>query len=202
MEIIVFSFSICTILIYILLWNKPKDVSTSITVKASRFPTAEDLIYIAHAEPTTWPAYRRSIWISNHSFHRNSAPEETSTMNQGCMVALLIFGGVHCAAWGFVFPAPLWKLRWRVCSITTIADLPLALVHAVVVNNISWAVTRSKQRKTTERLGSIKEVGEGLISAAFVLSRLSILVEAFRSFSALLSGVYKTTWSDYVPHFG
>ncbi|KAI4695855.1 uncharacterized protein J4E88_000025 [Alternaria novae-zelandiae] len=86
LEIVVFSFAICTALTYGLLLDKPKDASISVTVTAARYPTPEKMIRIAIAGPYTWGKYRRSIWIPNNAIHlesKRSMVGPMAKMNQG-----------------------------------------------------------------------------------------------------------------------
>lgn len=200
MEVMVLSFSLCAVLTYCLLIDKPKDVGTSITINATRYPTAEELIQITTAGPTVWPMIRRSIWMPNNSVHYDSKKMALGTqkMANGCVFALLIFGVVHCVAWDFVFSSPLGKLLWRVSSIITLAAVPLSIVWSSFASMIRKLLIR----RQVDKVWPIDGFGNWIIFSAFCLSRLFILVEVFRSLSTLPSGVFETTWSDHVPHFG
>jgi hypothetical protein len=112
LEIVTFAFSICAAIIFILVWDKPKDVQTTIFVNAVRYPTPQELIRIAVAGPYIFArkrGKRHSTWIPNNTIHWKSASDEArdgpmKQFNLGCASALIIFGAIHCIAWDFTFP--------------------------------------------------------------------------------------------------
>lgn len=53
LEIMTLSFAICTSIAYMLLIDKPKDVKHTITIPASRYPEASELIQLALLGPCT-----------------------------------------------------------------------------------------------------------------------------------------------------
>jgi len=198
LEILVLSFAICTALTYVLLLNKPKDASTSITVSAARYPTPREMVRIATAGPYTWGGYRQSIWIPNNLSHYDSDRPSGATdrMVQGSVLALVIFGAVHCVAWDFTFPTQLEKVLWRVCSIATVVAVPLNLG----INALSMAVFGHLPSM------AIRYYTAGIlhttVTIVFVVSRLFIIVEVFRSLAFLPSEAFRSTWSANLPHLG
>jgi hypothetical protein len=205
LEIVTFAFSICAAIIFILVWNKPKDVQTTIFVDAVRYPTPRELTRIAVAGPYIFArkrGKRHSIWIPNNSIHWESASDEArdgpmKQFNLGCASALIIFGAVHCIAWDFTFPTLVEKRMWQVSSVLSATLVPLTVVLLVIY----WRFAETKDgRSLKAKRGS--SVIFLLLAAVFVFARLFIIVEAFRSLAYLPSGAFLTTWTNAWPHVG
>lgn len=202
LEILVFSFAICTALTYGLLLDKPQDASTVVTISAARYPTPQKIIRIAIAGPYTWGQYRHSIWIPNNTFHRDSKRPmgPMATMNQGSVLALVIFEAVHCVAWDFNFPTQMQKVLWRVCSLTTVAAIPLGMGISSLILVISRLTGRSEGRSM--KVKNITSIVFATVVFVFVVCRLFIIVEVFCSLAALPSEAIRSTWSANLPHIG
>jgi hypothetical protein len=205
LEIVTFAFSICAAIIFFLVWYKPKDVQTSILVKAVRYPTPEELIRIAVAGPYIFArkrGKRHSIWIPNNAIHWESAADGARVgpmkqFNLGCASALIIFGAVHCIAWNFTFPTLVEKRIWQISSVLSVALVPLTILLLVMY----WRFAETKDgRSLKAKRGS--SVIFLLFTSLFVFSRLFIIVEAFRSLAYLPSGAFLTTWANGWPHIG
>lgn len=202
LEIMVFSFAICAALTYCLLLNKPKDACTSIVINAARHPKAQELLLIAQGGPATWGGFRRDVWIPNNAIHGN--PEDPvnpmTEVAQGSLLALVIFGAVHCAAWDFEFLTEVEKDLWRVCSLATIAAIPLGLVLRGITEGM-WRLFNNNKRQPI-MLQKINGVLTMAVIIIFVICRLFIIVEVFRTLAALPDGAFRSTWSGELPHFG
>jgi hypothetical protein len=101
----------------------------------------------------------------------------------------VVFGGIHCAGWFFIFPSNDEAILWRVCSavLTSVAFLlpPLALSIGVTLGGFQWLVA------VVAMLGFI----------VYILSRLLLLVEAFVSLRNLTPGMLTLVkWTSFIPH--
>ncbi|CAI7575857.1 unnamed protein product [Penicillium glandicola] len=200
LEVFTLSFAICSSVTYIMLINKPQDVRTSHTIKAVRHPSAEDLIYMANAGPLGYNP-KSSIWIPNEAVHRDiSSKRRGDAMSLACLLALVLFGAAHCIAWNFEFPTALERLLWRLSSVLTAVTMPFAYLIALISEPI-----HTKSSKIESEPG-ILEVVEGtlitLMIVVFILARLFITVEVFRSLAFLPSGAFIGTWTANIPHVG
>jgi len=104
-------------------------------------------------------------------------------------VAGVVFGGIHCAGWFFIFPSSGEALLWRVCSVV-LTGIPLFLFLSVFLFQVT-------ERSFQYLLGIFA------ISAfvACVVSRLFLLVEAFISLRHLTSGMLALVrWTSFIPH--
>ena len=200
LEIVALSFAICIGLVYGLLLGKPQDASTAIIVSAARYPTAEQMISIAIAGPSTFGSSRRSVWIPNDAIHQYEGARGMAKLNQGVMVAVTIFGGVHCVAWEFDFPTQVEQLLWRICSTATIALLPLGIAICEIIDR-TWRRINSKEGRPQNLQLSIDLVWK-LTTFAFIVCRMFIIVEVVRSLVDLPIEAFRSTWSKNLPHLG
>jgi hypothetical protein len=205
LEIVTFAFSICAAIIFVLVWNKPKDVQTTIFINAARYPTPQELIRIAVAGPFVFArkrGKRGSIWIPNNAIHWESASDGAKDgpmkqFNLGSAFALIVFGAVHCLAWNFTFPTLVEKRMWQASSVLSAALVPLTILLLVIY----WRFAETKDGRSLKA-----KRGSGviflLLAAVFVFARLFIIMEAFRSLAYLPSGAFLTTWTNAWPHVG
>lgn len=204
LEIITLAFAICSVITYILLVDKPKDVQTSCTMIATKCASAEELILIANAGPTSFLSYREKIWIPSSSIHRDSHNRD-QTMFLGCIFALIVFGATHCCAWNFKFPTDIEKTCWHISSvITASAFLPMwALLYKIYTLHESQPeASYNRRHKVTQRKIGALYLGLEFIGYVFIFARLFILVEAFRSLAFLPPGTFSNTESAGIPHVG
>ena len=110
-----------------------------------------------------------------------------------------LFGAIHLLAWSFAFPTPVERLLWRISALLT-ATVP-------VVAEISFADLLGGEMK----LWLDDHIGYGclnwlwrkflqILALTYVLARLFVLVEVFRTLYFLPPEAYLTTWSANVPH--
>ena len=124
--------------------------------------------------------------------------EETGMLAVGSVLGGIIFGGIHCLAWNFQFPTPTELAIWRVCSVLTTC-LPLVAVVpiAIWVRKHSW-MTNMRVSGGRGVLGPLMVVGFIL---PYILARLVLIVEVFRTLCYLPPEAYIETWSGSLPHW-
>ncbi|KAJ5374667.1 hypothetical protein N7517_006673 [Penicillium concentricum] len=205
LEIVTLSFAICSTITYLLLFNKPKDVQTSHTIKAAKRPSAEDLILIANAGPSGFAFARASIWIPNNILSRDTTHREDGNfmMYLASSAAMIIFGGIHCIAWNFKFPTEVEKLCWHISTIITAVTVPLLwALNQTRGKVIELIVMSDTDRSLLAKVASVIQKASWLIVLVFSSARLFITVEAFRSLAFLPPGAFLGTWSAGIPHVG
>lgn len=204
LEILALSFATCSIITYGLLWNKPKDVQTSCTVQAIKRPSPEDLIYIACAGPATSVYIRTSIWLPNTSISRDSrGGNRSAVMFLGSALAMVVFSAFHCIAWNFKFPTEVEKLCWHISTVISACAVPLIWAIERVGYEL-WGMSLLSDTKIPFSPTAVRFSFRGisiLIGLVFLLARIFITVEAFRSLAYLPPGAFLTTWSAGFPHF-
>ncbi|OQD91633.1 hypothetical protein PENSOL_c051G08202 [Penicillium solitum] len=194
LEIFTLSFAICSSITYIMLIDKPQDVRTSCTIKAVRHPSAEDLICMANAG-SVGNVFKSNVWIPNDAMHRDAVRKVPGYMIS--LVYFFAFGATHCIAWNFEFPTAVERLLWRLSSVVTAVALPIAYL----ISDPFWL--KVFKLETQPR---ILELVEGslliLTVVVFILARLFITVEVFRSLAFLPPGAFIGTWTANIPHVG
>lgn len=132
--------------------------------------------------------------------------QEVLPLAFGAVVGGTLFGGLHCLAWNFQFPTLEEALAWKICSVLT-TSLPIF----AIVPFIAWT-------RLTPRPGSIfavlhrprygAPVAKFLVGLVliillitYILARLFLMVESFRSLFFLPPKAFIETWSGSFPHF-
>lgn len=199
LEVVVLAFAISAVFTYYLLLDKPGSVSYTITIPAARRPReVAEVVRIAVLGPATVGKFRNSIWIPNNSIHLDAELTEQSARGPLVRTAfasassVFLFGLIHLIGWNFTFPTEVEKLLWHASSIITAVGIPVAVVINVGLESIllgqNW----------------FRDVLRGLVVYAsftpFVVARIFILVEVFRSLAFLPPGTFVTTWASELPH--
>ena len=136
--------------------------------------------------------------IPNGTLHADPAdlPRAGRIINIGISAGAAVFGAIHLAAWNFDFPTLVEKQVWRVAALIVTAVFPLV----ILINSLGhYAVAPTSNR------GIIFIVwvhAVSILAVAFVLARLYLLVEAFRSLYYLPPAVYLATAAAEAPHVG
>ncbi|CZR55444.1 uncharacterized protein PAC_05332 [Phialocephala subalpina] len=110
------------------------------------------------------------------------------------VILMLIYGGVHLAAWSFKFPTKVEAVLWKVSC--------LDLIGMTGVVSLLWfAITRDDDG-WIDSSGVYGWVLLVLNVTIYVFSRVFIVVEAFLSLRRVPVGVYAVIpWSNLIPHF-
>lgn len=123
-----------------------------------------------------------------------------------CVVGL-VFAGIHCAGWNFIFPTPQEQTLWRVCSVT-IFSVPLAIFcFSGTMKIFRYYLNEPRTlRITALRVLFFIPAAIGWIAMValipmYILARLGLLVEAFFSLRRLEPGTLNLVkWSTFIPH--
>ncbi|PNP43704.1 hypothetical protein TGAMA5MH_04676 [Trichoderma gamsii] len=111
------AFSATAIILYIVEWDKPKDVNTPFYVKAAASPVSEDA-FKAIVEAAPFPYMQFPLVQYKHYYMPSVAFHETygslkvidAKSFVVAMITVVSFGGIHLLAWDLQFPLP-----WRAC---------------------------------------------------------------------------------------
>jgi uncharacterized membrane protein len=104
-----------------------------------------------------------------------------------------VVGGIHCAAWEFVFPTPTEQLLWRIASIfvTVVPVVEVAAIYHVDKRSYSSGADNMV-------FGGVVEI---VLPVSYALMRLFLIVEMFLSLRRVPSEVYRQiSWVDFIPH--
>lgn len=224
LEVATLAFSVCSLLTYSILWNRPRGVTRRYRVKATRIPKLDEITSLAIFGPGylwTWSRSHENIDedlcvvpIPNDASHavdvRSVLGEFGNTVagrtllgwlryNHPAIVSVIagsalggtLFGALHCLAWNFVFPTRTELVIWRVCSILTTV-LPVLSIYF----NLQWSYYNGwvdyLEGETVSRFhGPVLLI---FFLVPYVLARLFLLVETFRSLFFLPSEAFIDTW--------
>jgi hypothetical protein len=99
-----------------------------------------------------------------------------------------IFGAVHCCGWYFGFPTLQEQMLWRIASVLTTC-IP-------VLDLIIFFLT---EKYIPDSMLTSLILFWGFI-LFYIISRVFIMVEAFRSLFYLPASAFVATWADNIPH--
>ncbi|KAE8444728.1 hypothetical protein EG329_014288 [Mollisiaceae sp. DMI_Dod_QoI] len=212
LEIAVLAYSACTIITYILCLDKPQNVQVPTVIPVKKEfggvkLSTQHREAIRDCRPRSWFALSLRLFrytdlgkddrdalgpipndaryddVKSLIFGKNSF---MTRMDDGFVIAGLVFGSLHCVAWNFDFPTPVEQLLWRISSVVM-----LPLYYAVLLCDIhvhlAWL-----------RLPLMLTVP--LLALAYLLARLFLMAEVFRSLFFLPPSAFITTWSSQIPH--
>jgi hypothetical protein len=198
LEIAVIAFASCAVFIYILYWPKPKDISTVTTIlryegtippetlKEIDFPFnsfGKDMFKMFDSTAEL----RFGARIKNDAMERFKDDSESWLEYLAMVFGATVFGGIHVAAWNFVFPSRVELIFWRCTSVFSAA---FGLV--VIVAGLLQASSRFAD---TLRLISV-------VTVLYIICRLFLLVEILRTLCFLPPDAYISTWTSSIPHVG
>lgn len=219
LEIAALAFAASSMTTYLLYWNRPQGVETVHIIKAKRELDFDAIFELSRQGPRyLWLSYRTEpdfdpdfgpAPIPNDASHRMSEVfwnslvgynDEIASLAFGALFGGTLFGGLHCLAWNFHFPTPGEALGWKICSVATTC-LPLLSM----VPMIAWMLLNpyygKKEGSAAGRL-LVGATGIGLFLVPYVLARLFLLVEIFRTLLFLPPEAFVDTWSGSFPHLG
>jgi len=202
LEIMTLAFAACTFFTYLLVMFKPKDARTPIYIAATRSPTISEMYQIACHGPDYLGPHRRYHWMPNNAFH-TLRPDKPGNHRLvfwlGSGSGAVLFGSLRLLAWNFAFPTRVERTLWIVSSFLCF----VAPVAAIVTNA---AITVYRGHRHWYRPGESDmisyTVGLPLLLPSFLLARLFILAEVFRTLAFLPTGAFIATWATNVPHAG
>ncbi|KAF8859210.1 hypothetical protein BDZ45DRAFT_562078, partial [Acephala macrosclerotiorum] len=217
LEVAVVAFAACAIAIYGLNWYKPKGVQVPITILQypRTIPSAVyGIIAYDHARGfTSGPADGFILGainsLTDHTFHRkdgsgavhNLAVRQTGNtevwaLSLGCVV----FGGIHLAAWNFDFPTRAEQILWWVASLwCTFSVFGMFILYFTFISADKywgyWETVIEWRGIQVTIIGLFR-----IMPALYVLARLYLLVEIFRTLCFLPESAYVATWATNIPH--
>ncbi|KAI1452571.1 hypothetical protein F4805DRAFT_446991 [Annulohypoxylon moriforme] len=227
LEIAVLAYAACTIITFFLCLSKPKDVQTPtmlLSKSSEQFQilSIRDRNELARLHPVSWfkitlrsqrffgaqkPPRRTEIILSpipNDARYSHKPAMSIffgkqallTHMDDGFFLVGMIFGAIHCASWYSEFPTTLEQLLWRVSSVATATLLPAYYILLLIDIHHGWKLILGG----VPVLGFILTFFEMLAILGYILARLYLVVEIFRSLCFQPSSAFITTWSSEIPH--
>jgi hypothetical protein len=205
-ELAVLAFAVCAVIIYALYWSKPKSVQSTITLLEYQRKIPPEVLGVLPKTNHNGSLVREYLfgynrnkrsWIRGEPFCNTGAHWEEGSANNwiGGLItvsglgAATLFGAVHVAGWNFSFPTRGEQIAWRTASLYT-ACFGMALI---VGHGLDAVFSIAKD--------DILEWYVCIVSWAYLLARLFILAEIFRTLFFLPPDAYVSTWVSNLPHF-
>lgn len=114
------------------------------------------------------------------------------------MVAYIIFGAVHCAAWMLSFPTHTEQRLWRIFSV---AILGVPVLSYITFLSEEGEFFDSGKPPILDCVSSLLWYLQPFVALSYVIARIVLLTLAFTSLRALPAGAYDTVaWTDFIPH--
>ena len=117
--------------------------------------------------------------------------DHTTILLIGCFSGVL-FTGIHCVGWNFLFTSHAEQILWRTASLATLGALM----------SISISAGYDILRQHWKSLPSINQSLDIVIIMTYLAARLTLIVLILLSFRSLPPDVYVTVaWTKLIPHF-
>ena len=210
LEIAVLAFSMCASVTYLFYWWKPQNITTpTYFTTDGNHPKLFDKS--TFPPRSSWFQSTFEFWDPKSTLDLISCPipndieyqenfefishHQWTFIDDGVIVTGTIFGALHCLAWNFQFPSRTEGLLWRIAGVGSAAT-PLAYT---LVFNVHYSLKGTYRLRP---LVGILFVLTIVLPLFYVLARLYLMVEAFRSLLYLPPEAFITTWSAQIPQFG
>jgi len=208
LEVAVTAFGVCGIITYILVLPKPKGVNLSIGLMEFEHHIPIEQKTFDWLRHRTLKSFVRGFFMPRASFlnlrqiNGCHIPNDAwdgrcrgfqHCLNSGITVGSVIFGGIHVAAWNLSFPTPVEQILWRIASIMSTALLPIMYI----VFLLDYVLLRYRSGLS---LFPYRKSLNLIIGGLYVIARLFLLVEIFRTLFYLPEDAYITTWASNIPH--
>ncbi|UKZ61122.1 uncharacterized protein TrAtP1_002393 [Trichoderma atroviride] len=194
------AFSATAIILYIVEWDKPKDINTPFYVKAASASVSKDAFtQIVEAAPFPYMQFPfvqyKHYYMPSVAFHETYGSLKVIDAKSFvvAMITVVSFGGIHLLAWNLQFPTPVEGLLWKISAIMTIACPTL-----YGSSHLPWLGKNPKDATKVDRM-MIKAV-VGFTSFFYFFARLFLITECIRSLYYLPRGAYIATWTADFPH--
>ncbi|KAI0057727.1 hypothetical protein BV25DRAFT_1919911 [Artomyces pyxidatus] len=208
LEIMTLAYTTIVFVMYVCWWYKPLNVNGPVRVAAKRLPKAIPVEHRSqfwtHVEIVVG-SHDRLVDMREQAYvppfytggEAGGPPLNSNDALSGgiAVVAAMIFGAVHCAAWNYAFPTAVEMHIWRIGAAAIVA-VPGAMAVASVV-------ALGLQRTILQDVGNIFMVAVfGVSGPVYVVARILLLGLSFATLRMLPPGAYQAVqWTLKIPHF-
>ena len=193
LEIGTSAFAGCSLLTYLVFWQKPQGVELPFICNASRRPSIDEIIEIACLGGRRATGDYLMFSAASNSFFVYDWKE---WFISGSLICSTLFGVIHCAAWNYHFPTQIDCLLWRISVVATIA---LPWVHwGNLWLSFNWKTFGRLRKYIPIRKG----VGVDNLIVVYIYSvfRLIIMAEMIRTLFYLPPEAFIATPLVNLPH--
>ena len=199
LELAVLAFAACAVVIYCLYWTKPKNIQATTTILQYRHGIPSPIL--REVTKNTYDSivqmfmsFRSDVsqpYSGNRIRNDNiyGSNDDFASLVLALTFGATLFGGIHVAAWNFSFPSKIELIFWRCASIYATAFIPSFLV-------LGLALTVLQE----DLFNKVMSFFSPLLSFLYIVARLFLLVEIFRTLCFLPPDAYLSTWATNVPH--
>jgi hypothetical protein len=204
LEIAVVAFAACAIVIYGLNWKKPKGVEVPYTLLQYDKEIPKQVFITLKNRPGLDTVFFSEIAnllgdtlgikklfstvfgltevrkLGSPISNENYIEEGGTQIALGFLTSCGVFGALHIAAWNFIFPSRAEQIVWRATS--------LYCTNLFVFYALVFSAPKMKNFLFVS------------FSISYILARLFILVEIFRTLCFLPRSAYVATWASNIPH--
>ncbi|KAG0695653.1 hypothetical protein DFH29DRAFT_813952, partial [Suillus ampliporus] len=204
LEIDTLAVAALTCISYGLWWKKPKDIGCPCIVhwKATGSPTylsyksVDNHPYLFYLMDTFLGLSSASVIISPYDVCSRRVPTlgGYESPHHGQFVVLfgyfsgMVFGGIHCLGWKFLFQRHADQILWRAASV----GMAIAPLYGFL----------NKIPDLLEKILGLLFAGLGVISALiYIPARVTLVAPMILSLRSLPPGVYDAVaWINFIPH--
>ncbi|KAM0446035.1 hypothetical protein ACHAO4_009480 [Trichoderma viride] len=194
------AFSATAIILYIVEWDKPKDINTPVYMKAASSSVSEAAFtQIVEAAPFPYMqvpfVQYKHYYMPSVAFHQTLGDLKIIDTKSSivAMITVVSFGGIHLLAWNLQFPTPVESLLWKISAILSIA------CPVLYGSSHLPGFGKNPNESTKEQWTLIKAV-VGFTFLFYFFARLFLIAESIRSLYYLPRGAYIATWTADFPH--
>jgi hypothetical protein len=112
----------------------------------------------------------------------------------------LVFGAIHVAGWHFSFPTSVEQELWRISSVLMTCLLPIALLPHILIGTSPDLMSRFFDLVSYG--GAIVQAWGLVFRIFYIVVRLFLLVETFRTLVSLPPDAFVSTWVSNIPYVG
>ncbi|KAI0059836.1 hypothetical protein BV25DRAFT_1918210 [Artomyces pyxidatus] len=206
LEIMTLAYTTITVAMYVAWWDKPQNVGGPVRVAVKELPR------LASAWKREWYLRIFDIIAGWQDSHVNLRKERRVPLFYGgstgdvgdnssfladvlALLAAVVFGAVHCAAWHYAFPSYAETMIWRISSLAIVA-LPAAMLVPVLVMLLWYTSTPD----SLDRI--LFPVMFALCAPLYIAARLLLLALSFSTLRSLPPEAYHAVqWTLLIPHF-
>ncbi|ORY16123.1 hypothetical protein BCR34DRAFT_476852 [Clohesyomyces aquaticus] len=218
LELNTFAHALCTLVIYVLWWNKPLDIEEPTSLQGPRARGATALVLSDSLSASSRFLRTKGISLALHA--KNLPPyfwgneNKSVSIYASLVLASLSYGAIHMAAWNAPFPSHIQQLLWRISStslagfgILCLCPLVFEYIAAKMELEVTWR-DESKRRRIKDVLSRfvaflylLYRLAGFLLCALYFFGRIYLFVECFVAIPNLPDSVYEVpAWSRYFPH--
>jgi hypothetical protein len=200
LELAVIAFAACPVIIYLLYWSKPKNISTVTTILQYQDQIPRDILQVIENCTDGDTKFRTLLFMGKleltpryaGSRIKNDTQEVPKDQYESGRLALLVmafgatlFGGIHIGAWNFEFPSRTELIFWRCASVFSAVYGITFIMSGVILETIAPKITA---------------IILSMWTFLYIAARLLLLVEIFRTLCFLPPDAYISTWTTNIPH--